>query len=323
MDTPQLNSFATTLRDVIEGNGDFSIINEPFDNFHGPHLISPPDHRKVHDLTDMHRKAAEYLKPSRRRGTARMATLQSLIDWTNRFKGATSALFLDPSAENPSLTAIADYHASGPAGDGTNPEETARHCAHRATYSFPLSKEWITWRAISGQALDREAMGQFIEDNAKDFIDPSPALLNPKVAPSEAWEARMIETAQKIQGRFGQHIKLIAMARAFQVHETSNLTVKSNPDTGESTIGFVNEHRDPEGNPIQIPNLFLIAIPVFESGVMYRLPVRFQYRKSGPVIKFCLTVYDPRRAFDDALQEAAQIAQTGTDLPLFAGHPEA
>ena len=81
-------------------------------------LISLPRDRRVEDLTAIRRAAAEYLRPARRRGTARLDDLQSLIDWTNRFKGDTSALFAKPDMANPTLTAIADYHAEGPADSG-------------------------------------------------------------------------------------------------------------------------------------------------------------------------------------------------------------
>ena len=48
--------------------------------------------------------------------------------------------------------------------------------------------------------------------------------------------------------------------------------------TGEITINFAEQHKDGAGAPIRIPNLFLIAVPVFEAGDAYRIPVRLRYR---------------------------------------------
>lgn len=49
---------------------------------------------------------------------------------------------------------------------------------------------------------------------------------------------------------------------------------------------------------------------------------RFRYRKSGPNIKFTLTLHDPRKAFDDAFDEACAEAAEQTNLALLLGTPE-
>jgi hypothetical protein len=285
-------------------------------------LVSVPEGRKVEDLTSLRIAAAEYFAPQRRRGTARLADLQSLIDWANRFKGENSALYANPDMERPTLECIADYHAEGPAMPFGN-DTTARHCAHRGRYAFPLSKEWKRWMAISGKPLDKDEMGEFIEANAKDVMDPTPALLKLEDADSnQPWETRLIQTARHIEGRYGQLGQLLAMSRQFQVYETSNLAVTSNRDTGESSIQFLNEHNDKDGAPIKIPNLIIIGIPVFENGAAYRMPVRFRYRKSGSAVKFIMSIYSPEKAFDAAFDEALTTARDGTELPLFLGQPE-
>ena len=325
--TTEPENVAQTVRDMMADTADCTLVYDPPPGllFSAPMLVSVPNGRNIQNQTEAMRTAATYLKPARRKGTAKLATLQGLIDWANRFKSDRSALYANPDTASPSLTCIANYHGAGPAViDFGGGDPSAEHCDHRGIYTFPVSKEWQRWIKVSGQALDKADMGQFIEDNAKDFLDPSPILLGQKATgDAELWEARLIEIAQKLDGRFGQHIKLIQMSRAFQVHETSNLTVSANRDTGESTIAFTNEHRDADGQPLQIPNLFLIAIPVFESGAIYRLPIRFQYRKSGAAVKFVLTVYDPMRAFDDAFGEAITIATESTGMPCFSGTPEA
>lgn len=289
-----------------------------------PHLITLPSHRKVEDLTAAHRAAAEYLRPSRRRGVARLADIDSLVAWANRFKGETSALFAKPDLNSPTLTCIADYHASG-APDPTNPkgDPSARHMQHRAVYDFPLSDEWRAWMGVSGQPLEKDVLGEFIEAQAKDVMDPTPAILKGAISDkNEPWENRLIETAMKIEGRYGQLHQLLAMSKRFQVYETADLKVATNRDTGESEIQFLNEHKGPDGKPLNIPNLIIIAIPVFEGGALYRMPVRFRYRKAGAAVKFILSIYNPERAFKAAVEEAAQGARDATGLPLFFGTPE-
>ncbi len=320
---------AETMRDVMATLGSAECIANPVDQdggtpFNSPHLVSLPEKRRIEDVTSRHRDAAEYFKPARRKGTARFADLQSIIAWANRFKGNTSALFANPDMEAPTLTCIADYHAAGAVDvvTGTG-DASARHCHHRAIYDFPLSEEWKAWMGVSGEPLKKDNLGEFIEAQAKDIMDPSPAILKGGVSDkNQPWENRLIETAQKIEGRYGQLTQLLAMSKQFQVYETSNLTVKTNRDSGEQEIQFVNEHKAPDGKPLQIPNLIIIAIPVFMGGAPYRMPVRFRYRKLGGEVRFILSIYNPEKAFEAAFKEAVEAATTETDLPTFMGSPE-
>jgi uncharacterized protein DUF2303 len=113
------------------------------------------------------------------------------------------------------------------------------------------------------------------------------------------------------------------MSKRFQVYETSDLKVATNRDTGESEIQFLNEHKDADGKPLNIPNLIIIAIPVFMGGAPYRMPVRFRYRKMGGQVKFILSVYNPDKAFEASFGEAVEAATAATKLPTFKGTPEA
>lgn len=329
--TEEIQNFATentaaTMRDVMEKIGGTEFISKPdaFD-LTETHLVAIPQHRKIEDVTEKHRNALEFLKPSRRKGTANLDDLQSLIDWANRFKGETSVLFAKPDLAAPTITCVADYHAEGPA-DPTEKtgDPLARHCHHRAVYSFPLSEEWKAWMRVSNSPLEKDELGEFIEANAKDIMDPTTAILAGKESEkNQAWENRLIQTARQIEGRYGQLTQLLQMSRQFQVYETSNLKVSSNRDTGESEIQFLNEHKGADGKPLQIPNLIIIAIPVFQGGALYRMPVRFRYRKSGGAVLFILSIYNPEKAFEAAFKEAVEEAQTKTELPTFMGTPEA
>jgi len=323
---------AETMRDVMADIGHHDPIDTPDGlDLTRPHLITLPNHRKVEDLTDKHRSAAEYLKPARRKGTARFDDLQSLIVWSNRFKGETSALFAKPDMKAPTLTCIADYHAQGPVDqDAATGDPTARHCHHRAIYNFPLSEEWRAWMAVScgndGKPLllEKDDLGEFIEAQAKDIMDPTPAILEAKESEkNQKWENRLIRTAQQIEGRYGQLTQLLAMSKQFQVFESSDLKVSTNRDTGESEIQFLNEHKGADGKPLNIPNLIIIAIPVFMGGAPYRMPVRFRYRKMGGTVRFIMSIYNPEKSFEAAFKEAVIEATEATALPTFMGSPEA
>lgn len=327
--TPMENT-AQTMRDVILDMDDVQVLSgdpttaSPDYPLDTPFLVAVPRGREVKDLSQAVEKALTRNSPARRTGCAQLSDLSSLISWANRFKSSNSALFANPIGSTPSLTCIANYHLGGDETFDHGISDVAQHCDHRGVYSFPLSKEWLAWTRVSGKKLPKDDMGEFIEANAKDIQDPTPAILASDASdPSiQDWEKRLIETANQIGGRYGQLQKLLAMSRQFAVYETSQLEATSNRDTGEQSIKFVNEHRDADGAPIKIPNLIIITIPVFEGGALYRMPVRFRYAKSGSNLSFVLSMYAPEKAFDDAFNGAAEEASKETDLPLFYGSAE-
>lgn len=316
-------NIAETIIDEMRRFGEVQVISSPsIDEPEALSIVAAPEGIRLHDLTKQVRDAAQALKPIQRTGQATLDDLQSLIDWTNRFKGAETVLFgqLQPT---PRLVSVIDYHGEG--AMKVSPEAgdpTANYGRHTALYTFPVSEEWKRWNAISGKPLSKDEFGEFIEENAKDFLDPTPALLGTGAGDPAAWEQRMIEVAAKIQGRFGQYSALAALSREFQVHESGHMKVTTNRDTGETQVQFLDEHQGPDGQPLRLPNLFMVAIPVFEEGALYRLAVRFRYRKAGQDVKFFATLYNPDAALRDAAREALDTAREQTGVPLMMGKPE-
>lgn len=292
------------------------------------HMIAVPDGSRLHDVTSDVRTALQFFAPARRHGTANLASLSALIDWTNRFKGPESVFFADDGdiaqGRAPRLTAIANYHAPGAPAEFGDWQTGAAHCDHRAAYDFPLSREWKQWMGVSDKPLEKDVFGEFIEANALSIQEPTPAILQGKTDDRNApWENRLIDIAQQIDGRYGQLRQLLDLSRRFQVFEKSDLQISTNRDTGEAQVQFINEHKGADGQPLKLPNLIIIAIPVFRNGDLFRLPVRFRYRKSGSDVKFILSPYSPEKAIDLAFAEAMEHVARATELPIIMGRPEA
>lgn len=324
-DTPK-NILETALETVAKAKPPAPLLQVSADEMDTPVIAAHavPKDMEVRLFTSEIEALATKLQPWRRTGQAALDDLASLIAWANRHKGPTSALFAN-IGDKPALTCIADYLGAGaPVMDAHSRDPAASHMRHRATYAFPLSDEWNLWTKISGQSLDMAPFGEFIEANAKDFLEPTPAIIEskPGMHGIEDWEVRMIEVARQLQGRYGQYATLMRLARNFQADEVSNITATINRDSGESSIQFLNQHQQPDGTPVQIPNLFMILIPVFKHGAHYRIPVRFRYRKSGPKVMFSISLHNPDICLRDAVDEALATATAETSLPLFRGKPE-
>lgn len=322
MDNPSTKNIAETLFEEIGKSGAYQVVSLPTaGKLDAPAIIAAPKNLIPHDFTEAFRKIQTALQPLQRTGKAELTDLQGFIDWSNRFKGEASAMFGQIGTEV-SLETIIDYHGAGAPTLAPEGDPAAAYGRHRGTYHFPVSQEWTIWNKISGQPLDKDVFGEFIEANAKDLLDPTPALLGNLTGELEPWERRMIDIAAQLQGRFGQYTTLVQLSRNFQVYESGHLTVSTNRDTGEAQVQFLTEHKDPDGQPLRLPNLFMIAIPVFEEGHLYRLAVRFRYRKAGESVKFIISLHNPEFALRDAAREAMSIAREQTGLPLMMGKPE-
>ena len=88
-------------------------------------------------------------------------------------------------------------------------------------------------------------------------------------------------------------------------------------------VQYEASHTDGSGQPIKVPNLFMIAIPVFDRGDVFRIAARLRYRTLGGRVEWFYDLYRADKVFRVAIDEAAAFAATNTGLPMFSGTPEA
>lgn len=249
------------------------------------------------------------IQPVRRSGTAVLSSLDSIIAHALRFKDEDSAIFASDDRKAPSLTVVLDYHRQSADGD-------PRFGQHRAHFAFPLSDEWKAWTEQNAQPMKMVEFAEFLEDRIIDvlYIIPEEDELSDdlkKFINSGGGEAT-IATPQR----------LVELARGLQVHESSAVREVRNLSSGEAQISFTSEHTDANGEPLRIPGLFLIGIPVFRNGPIYRIAARLRYRKTPTGVVFWYDLWRTDRVFDHAFSEACERAQVETELPLFFGKPE-
>ncbi len=96
-----------------------------------------------------------------------------------------------------------------------------------------------------------------------------------------------------------------------------------NLSSGEGQLVFDSQHVDADGKPLTVPNLFMICIPIFARGDLYRLLARLRYRKANGGLVFWFELWRHDLAFEQAFAEACDKVAAATGLPLFIGAPEA
>lgn len=246
-------------------------------------------------------------EPKRKTGTARLTALASFIDLVNRFRSETSALFACDDRKAPALTAVFDYHEplDGPPA----------FMRHRATFAFPLSDQWQAWTKADGKRMTMAEFATFIEDRLVDILDPVAG------GPLPAELQTLIGTTQ--QTGVAGPTKLYELATGLKIYEDAVIEEAISLKSGAGQIRFKSEHRDADGKPLNVPGLFMIAIPVFLHGDLFRIGARLRYRKQPSGIVFWYDLFNADRVFDTAFKEACHKARDETALPLFFGAPEA
>lgn len=250
--------------------------------------------------------------PRQRHGVATMLSLDSLITHVNRFKDGDSIVFADDDRTKPSITAVLDYHFAG--APGVAPTRSGKH---RSTFAFPLSDEWIAWRKSDKEAMSMADFAAFLEERLPDVLALIPN------------EDELSEDIGKMVDALGgadiiaSPTKLMELSRGLQVNENAVVQQAVNLSSGEGVVRFEASHSDATGAPLKVPKVFLIGIPVFRNGWLYRIAARLRYRAGGGKIVFWYELWRLDRTFDHAFNEACERVKAETELPLLLGKPEA
>ncbi len=253
----------------------------------------------VSNVADLFERYREH--PRRKSGTAKVATLESLISLIDRHKTEHSAIFAETNWEKPSITAVFDYHEATNGGLADNGK-------HRAHYEFPLSEEWKAWVKINGKQLEQVEFAEFIEDHIAELSAP------------DSFEA------EDFRGKFGFKVaypnELVALSRGLQVHAETRVKNNVVLQSGEGEITWDEEHRDAQGNKLTVPGMFILSIAPFFMGDPTRIPVRLRYRVSGGKVLWICQLYRPDVHITQQVMRDLERVAHETELPHFQGTPE-
>jgi uncharacterized protein YfdQ (DUF2303 family) len=281
----------------------------------GPQFAALPSGRTLHSvkkLIDEYRQ-----RPERRAGEATLQDLSSFILWVNRHKDAASVLRCAMDRTSPKLHAVIDYHEEG-AGDLTGEDGKARFGGFRATYAMPLDKRWQEWTRISGTPMAQAQFAAFLEDHVLDLVGAQ----NSTTGAGDLVSNLPPEVARFLAlngGKCAEPAEVVQLSKGLEIYADTKVQERVNLQSGETSFTFEEKHR---GAPdaVVVPQVFLIAIPVFYLGdTLYRVPVRLRYRLHEGKLSWVPTLWQADEVFDKAVRDAAVKAQQETALPLFFG----
>jgi uncharacterized protein YfdQ (DUF2303 family) len=264
-----------------------------------------------------------------------MLSPKSLVDYVNRYvvQGQT-AIFADSA--NRKVVAVLNYHQ--PTGDAilnghadelasdadpltdpppVLPQTTAQWGDFRASYAFPLSRQWNAWKKIDGVPQGQVDLAHFLEDNIRDIADPAATKIPDNV--------QML--IDRLNLSLGAPARLLEVARGMEIRSTESVRNAINTDTGEQIVSYEQAHSsggNPTVNELRVPTAFLLAVPVFQNDAPYLLLCRLRYRKQEASVRWIVNIQGADAALEDAFTRGCDAIQEGTGVPLFySEHPGA
>lgn len=210
-------------------------------------------------------------------------TLAQTIAFINYYrKHATAGSQIYGTTVPPRFVAVLDDH-------GTN-EPGWRD--HTARYDCPLSPEWQTWIGSNKKGMPQAEFAQFIEDNLPDVVEP--------VAAHMLEVSRTLEAKKKVS--FASGIRLSNGEVQFTYEEQ----VQGTASKGQ----------------IQVPETFVLGIPVFHGGPRYRVEARLRYRiADGGSMQMWYDLLRPHKIIEDAALEVWEEIESQTETQIFHGSP--
>jgi uncharacterized protein YfdQ (DUF2303 family) len=232
-------------------------------------------------------------EPRRRRGTAHVRDVASLVEYTKRHQTPGTTLWVHPT--DGKIIAVIDDHEAHeiPVDDETARAGSPGHGDHRAHLSLIVTPEWAHWTSRDGTLTEQVAFAEHIEDGLLEIADPSPTTL--------------LEIAQTF------HAKTDINFRSANRIATGQVQVQYDEDTVASA--------GTKAGQLEIPQAFSLVVSPFIGEPGYKLNARLRYRLSGGKLSIGFKLDRPDAVVRDALGKIADRLREEFPGVVFIGTP--
>jgi uncharacterized protein YfdQ (DUF2303 family) len=203
----------------------------------------------------------------------------SFIGYVNEYAKEGVSLIFF-NGEGEEFVAILDYHQK---------PEMPNWCDHVATFKVRRSVEFETWMGANRKQMSQVDFARFLEDNTPDIAEPDSAELLQVALTFEA----------KKSVEFSSGIRLGNGQIQFQYDEIVRGTAQK--------------------GSIEVPEKFVLGIPIHVNGPAYRIEVRLRWRLQENKVVFWYEIVRPHRYVEDALKEIRARIEQETSIGVFAG----
>lgn len=163
---------------------------------------------------------------------------------------------------------------------------------HRAKYNAPLSPEWVAWTGMNDQKVSQVELAQFIENNLVDVVSPDGATL--------------LEICRTLEAK-----KKVSFSSSIRLSDGSNEFTYEEDVQGSAQKGT-----------LQVPEMFVIGVPVFEEGERWKVEVRLRFRiAEGGRLTMWIELVRPHKVIEEAVKELRTQIAAKTELMILNGAP--
>lgn len=222
--------------------------------------------------------------PDHIRQRVTLNSLDSFTAYVKKFQRNNTEIFSASNESGGSFTAVFDYHEGGKDG-------VPGRAVHSALYPCPLSVEWKTWLKLNSVPQKQETFVEFIDANAKDIILPDSAVL-------------------------------LELAMNFEMKSNVNFQSDIRRTTGGRVLKFTEEieaGRSGSAGEIKVPDIIKIRIPVFETGKLFEIEARVEFRVNSGKLTIAYILRRAHDAVRDALTDLRKDIETATGIIPLAG----
>jgi uncharacterized protein YfdQ (DUF2303 family) len=219
-------------------------------------------------------------KPERTKANVSVLDPASFIEYFALYRTPQSRVFaFEPTI---SVLGVIDYHEA----------QSAAWCQHRVTLNLRQSEQWKAWTARNNKQMTQTEFAEFLEQNAVDIVQPSPA--------SVIEVARELEAKTEVE--FGSGVRTQDGQFRFRYSEQI-----------KATVG---------GGQVEVPERFIVSIPVFIGGQDIQLEALLRFRCKDAKLVFWYTLVRPEETIRQAFFAAREQIAAALNVVIINGTPE-
>ncbi|WP_104087956.1 DUF2303 family protein [Arthrobacter sp. GMC3] len=159
---------------------------------------------------------------------------------------------------------------------------------HTITLQLQSSDEWRRWLDRNNKLMRQVDFAEFIEDNAKDILEPS-------------------------------YAEIFEIATSLQVKRGVDFESATRLDNGEIQLGYRETTTSTAGKigQLSVPQTLIIALRPFKGGEPYRVTASFRYRLNGPELTMGYKLQNLEKIRDEAFATVSEEVRTFAEASSF------
>lgn len=239
-----------------------------------PFVILPPGYTRA-DLSDL------LCAPTRIKAHVELHTVQSLIDYVVKHKGADSRVYFIRQNGGGRFVCVID--------DNGDVDDKAGWRAHTANHTLVFSRRYLRWSGNHNKWLGQDGFVEFIEANLPDIAEPNGA-------------------------------ELLELCRNLEITKSASFSSMTRTAHDSVSFAYSEETKAGKG-VVTVPTKLTLVIPVFDRGPFTTIDAKFKFRLSEGKLHLGYELLRLDDIVDAEIDRSSELVREKTGLQLLYGNP--